>query len=68
MINHLESQQWAQEGGIQFICLRRRWGNAGDGAASRLAGLDGVYIHEFEAADIVRSGLVRTITARYEAG
>jgi phosphate starvation-inducible PhoH-like protein len=37
-------------------------------AASRLAGLDGVYIHEFEAADIVRSGLVRTITARYEAG
>jgi phosphate starvation-inducible PhoH-like protein len=37
-------------------------------AASRLAGLDGVYIHEFEAADIVRSGLVRTITARYETG
>lgn len=37
-------------------------------AAGRLTGLDGVYIHEFEAADIVRSGLVRTITARYEAG
>jgi phosphate starvation-inducible protein PhoH and related proteins len=37
-------------------------------AASRLAGLDGVYIHEFETADIVRSGLVRTITARYETG
>lgn len=37
-------------------------------AASRLAGLNGVYIHEFEAADIVRSELVRTITARYETG
>jgi phosphate starvation-inducible PhoH-like protein len=37
-------------------------------AASRLAGLHGVYIHEFEAGDIVRSGLVRSITARYETG
>jgi phosphate starvation-inducible PhoH-like protein len=37
-------------------------------AANRLAGLDGVYIHRFEAADIVRSELVRTITARYENG
>lgn len=37
-------------------------------AARRLAGLDGVYIHEFEAADIVRSGLVRTIATRYESG
>jgi len=27
-----------------------------------------VYIHEFEAADIVRSELVRTISARYETG
>ena len=37
-------------------------------AAGRLTGLDGVYIHEFETADIVRSDLVRTITARYETG
>ncbi len=37
-------------------------------AASRLAGLHGVYIHEFEAGDIIRSGLVRSITARYETG
>ena len=37
-------------------------------AARRLTGLEGVYIHEFEAADIVRSGLVRNITARYESG
>jgi phosphate starvation-inducible PhoH-like protein len=37
-------------------------------AAGRLAGLNGVYVHEFEAADIVRSGLVRAITARYETG
>jgi len=35
-------------------------------AASRLTGLNGVYIHEFETADIVRSRLVRSITARYE--
>jgi len=37
-------------------------------AASRLAGLNGVYIHEFETADIVHSRLVRlrSITARYE--
>lgn len=37
-------------------------------AAGRLAGLNGVYIHEFEATDIVRSGLARAITARYETG
>lgn len=37
-------------------------------AASRLAGLNGVYIHEFEAADILRSGLVRCITVHYETG
>ena len=37
-------------------------------AASRLAGLHGVYIHEFETSDIVRSGLVRSIAARYETG
>jgi phosphate starvation-inducible PhoH-like protein len=37
-------------------------------AAARLTGLDGVYIHEFETADIVRSELVRTISARYETG
>jgi len=37
-------------------------------AARRLDGLDGVYIHEFETADIVRSTLVRTIAARYESG
>jgi phosphate starvation-inducible PhoH-like protein len=37
-------------------------------AASRLAGLDGVYIHQFESADIVRSDLLRNITARYETG
>jgi len=37
-------------------------------ATRRLTGLAGVYIHEFEAADIVRSRLVRTITARYETG
>jgi len=36
-------------------------------AARRLAGLKGVYIHEFETADIVRSGLVRSIAARYES-
>ncbi len=35
-------------------------------AANRLQGLDGVYIHEFESSDIVRSGLVRTIMSRYE--
>jgi len=37
-------------------------------AAGRLAGLNGVYIHAFETADIVRSELVRTIAARYETG
>jgi len=37
-------------------------------AARRLAGLNGVYIHEFESAEIVRSGLVRSITTRYETG
>ena len=35
-------------------------------AANRLRGLDGVYIHEFESSDIVRSGLVKTIMSRYE--
>lgn len=35
-------------------------------AAQRLEGLDGVYVHSFECADIVRSGLVRNILSRYE--
>jgi phosphate starvation-inducible PhoH-like protein len=43
-------------------------GSGLEDAARRLTGLDGVYIHEFETADIVRSDLVRTITARYETG
>ena len=37
-------------------------------AAARLRGLDGVYIHEFECEDIVRSRLVRDIVARYQTG
>jgi phosphate starvation-inducible PhoH-like protein len=37
-------------------------------AARRLAGLEGVYVHEFEAADVVRSRLVRRILERYETG
>lgn len=32
----------------------------------RLRGLPGVYIHEFERADIVRSGLVQAVIDRYE--
>jgi phosphate starvation-inducible PhoH-like protein len=36
-------------------------------AARRLQGLRGVYVHEFEAADVVRSDLVRRILARYHA-
>jgi phosphate starvation-inducible PhoH-like protein len=34
-------------------------------AASRLQGLPGVYVHEFECSDIVRSLLVRCILERY---
>ena len=37
-------------------------------AATRLHGLDNVYIHEFETGDIVRSKLVRDIIQRYETG
>jgi phosphate starvation-inducible PhoH-like protein len=36
-------------------------------AALRLEGLDDVYIHEFEARDVVRSDLVRRILERYDA-
>ena len=35
--------------------------------ALRLEGLDDVYIHEFEARDVVRSDLVRRILERYDA-
>jgi phosphate starvation-inducible PhoH-like protein len=35
-------------------------------AVTRLAGLPSVYVHEFERADIVRSGLVRDIIDLYE--
>lgn len=35
-------------------------------AIRRLDGLPNVYIHEFERADIVRSGLVRDVIDRYE--
>jgi phosphate starvation-inducible PhoH-like protein len=35
-------------------------------AVERLQGLPGVYLHEFEREDIVRSGLVRDIIDRYE--
>ena len=35
-------------------------------AVMRLGGLSGVYVHRFERADIVRSGLVREIIDRYE--
>lgn len=37
-------------------------------AASRLRALEGVYIHEFECDDIVRSRLVRSIMGRYGNG
>jgi phosphate starvation-inducible PhoH-like protein len=36
-------------------------------AARRLAGLQGVYIHQFETADVVRSRLVRGILERYQS-
>lgn len=35
-------------------------------AVKRVGGLPGVYIHEFERDDIVRSGLVRALIDRYE--
>ncbi len=35
-------------------------------AVKRLSGLPGVYIHQFERDDIVRSGLVRAVIDRYE--
>jgi len=35
-------------------------------AVARVKGLSGVYVHEFERDDIVRSGLVRDLMDRYE--
>ena len=35
-------------------------------AVERVAGLPNIYIHEFDQADIVRSGLVRQLIDRYE--
>lgn len=35
-------------------------------AIKRVEGLPGVYVHEFERSDIVRSGLVRELLDRYE--
>lgn len=35
-------------------------------AVERVAGLPGVFVHEFERQDIVRSGLVRDLMDRYE--
>jgi phosphate starvation-inducible PhoH-like protein len=40
--------------------------NGLEDAVHRLRGLPGVYVHSFERADIVRSGLVRDIIDRYE--
>jgi len=37
-----------------------------DDAVRRLRDLNGVYVHEFQRVDIVRSGLVRDIIDRYE--
>jgi phosphate starvation-inducible PhoH-like protein len=36
-------------------------------AAGRLRGVQGVHVHEFDAADVVRSDLVRRILERYQA-
>ena len=35
-------------------------------AVNRLQGVNNVFVHEFERADIVRSGLVREIIELYE--
>ncbi|MFT5084911.1 MAG: phosphate starvation-inducible PhoH-like protein [Lentisphaeria bacterium] len=37
-------------------------------AIERVAGLHDVYVHKFDRADIVRSGLVRELIDRYEVG
>lgn len=41
--------------------------NGLEDAIRRVEGLPGVYIHQFERDDIVRSGLVRALLDRYEA-
>lgn len=40
--------------------------NGLEDAIERVSGLPGVYVHEFERYDIVRSGLVRDLMDRYE--
>lgn len=40
--------------------------NGLEDAVQRVQGLPGVYVHKFERADIVRSGLVRHLIDRYE--
>ena len=44
-----------------------RGANGLEDAVQRVQGLPGVHVHQFDKADIVRSGLVRHLIDRYES-